>query len=563
MSLLLFVIVLSSMTPCSSEIVERDIQPCQRSAVYKIDVTVGDDVALKCIWSNPYYDALEWTLGNIVMEECNNLQQMGVCTTEFAHHSDRILYFRNVNSTFRGVYSCNFYFYSNLKCSKNVSVMVATLPTSPVPSTDYPITTAAAKTATELQSVKQTTTIVEDDWLFPTTKIISPASLGDGELGRSDETLDSKTKTIVALLASVFFLILAVGVTAYYLWLRRERSVVTASEEKKECRVSLDAYKHLEFDRNHLTLFEKLGEGHFGTVHRARACGIVTPGQNITVAVKMCKTIENNADETGFCEQSLCVEVELLVKIGSHNNVVKLLGMCSQGGPLWLIFEGAQLGNLLTYLRSARDVVEGQSCVITTNQSTTGENVLITQRKMFTFGEQIAKGMAYLYSQKILHRDLAARNVLVFNNEVLKMSDFGLARDIKYHEYYRRKTPCEMPAKWMSPEAIMHKVYTQASDVWSFGIVLWEIATLGGSPYPSICISRLYDLLVEGYRMSCPVNCPRLFHTIMLRCWEAEASERPTFVTLITMLSHPIEETKIYPPAVGQEFIDSAKTACH
>ncbi|XP_062505003.1 fibroblast growth factor receptor 2-like [Corticium candelabrum] len=469
---------------------KRDhIQPCQKSAVYKIDVTVGDDVALICIWSNPYYDALEWTLGNMVIADCNKLQQIGVCAKQFAHHRDRTLHFRNIKSTFR-------------------------------------------------------------DGQFPTTKISSPASVRDGELGRSDETLDSKTKTIVALLASVLFLILAVGVTAYYLWLRRVRSVVTAPDKKpsslkKECRVSLDAYKHLEFDRNHLTLFEKLGEGHFGTVHRARACGIVTPGENITVAVKMCKTIEDNADETGFREHSLCVEVELLAKIGSHNNVVKLLGICSQEGPLWLIFEGAQLGNLLTYLRSARDVVEEHSCALTTNQSTTGENVVITQKKMFTFGEQIAKGMAYLNSQNILHRDLAARNVLVFDNEVLKMSDFGLAKDIKYHDYYRSKISCEMPAKWMSPEAIMHKVYTQANDVWSFGIVLWEIATLGGSPYPSIPISRLYDLLVEGYRMSCPVNCPRLLHTIMLRCWEAKASERPTFVTLITMLSHSIEETKI------------------
>ncbi|XP_062505893.1 fibroblast growth factor receptor 4-like [Corticium candelabrum] len=371
---------------------------------------------------------------------------------------------------------------------------------------------------------------------------------------------------IVALLAGVFVLILAVSLTVYYWWLRHLRSVVAASKNKdcllkKECRVILDSYKHLEVARHHLNLFEKLGEGHFGTVHRARACGIVTPGENITVAVKMCKTIEDNADETGFREHSLCVEVELLAKIGSHSNVVKLLGICSQEGPLWLIFEGAQLGNLLTYLRSARDVVEGQSCALTTNQSTTGENLLITQRKMFTFGEQIAKGMAYLNSKKILHRDLAARNVLVFENEVLKVSDFGLARDVKYHGYYRRKTACEMPAKWMSPEAIMHKVYTQASDVWSFGIVLWEIATLGGSPYPSIPISRLYDLLVEGYRMSCPVNCPRLLHTIMLGCWNAEASERPTFVTLITLLSDSIKETK-YSPAVGHEFIDSGKPAC-
>ena len=137
--------------------------------MYKIDVTVGDDVALKCIWSNPYYDALEWTLGNMVIADCNNLQQIGVCNKQFAHHRDRTLHFRNINSTFRGVYSCKFYFHNNLKCSKNVSVMVATLPTSPVSSKDYPrtktrktTTTTATKVATELQSPKQTTTILEN-----------------------------------------------------------------------------------------------------------------------------------------------------------------------------------------------------------------------------------------------------------------------------------------------------------------------------------------------------------------------------------------------------------------
>ncbi|XP_062504978.1 fibroblast growth factor receptor 4-like [Corticium candelabrum] len=121
---------------------------------------------------------------------------------------------------------------------------------------------------------------------------------------------------------------------------------------------------------------------------------------------------------------------------------------------------------------------------------------------------------------------------------------------------------CEIPAKWLSHEAMMHKVYTEASDVWLFGIVLWEIATLGGSPYLSIPISRLYDLLVGGYRMSWPVNCPRNLHSLIIRCWKAEASERPTFVALVTLLSDPIKETK-YSPVDGSQFTDCDSEVCN
>ncbi|XP_062506139.1 uncharacterized protein LOC134182722 [Corticium candelabrum] len=167
MSLSLFLIVLSAMTPSSSEIVERDIKPCEESDVYKIDVSVGDDVVLKCIWSNPNYDTLKWTLGTKVIEVCDKLQQRPVCTKESPYHTDRSLHFQNIDSTFSGVYACKFYYFSKLKCSKNVSVTVAVLPASPIPSTNYPktttiITTTTAKnTSAELQSTKSTTTIAE------------------------------------------------------------------------------------------------------------------------------------------------------------------------------------------------------------------------------------------------------------------------------------------------------------------------------------------------------------------------------------------------------------------
>jgi serine/threonine protein kinase len=107
-----------------------------------------------------------------------------------------------------------------------------------------------------------------------------------------------------------------------------------------------------------------------------------------------------------------------------------------------------------------------------------------------------------------IHRDLAARNVLVSEDCVLKIADFGLARDVHMHEYYRKTTDGRLPVKWMAPEALFQRVYTSQSDVWSFGILLWEIMTLGGTPYPSVPnIERLFQLLRDGHRMEKPVSC--------------------------------------------------------
>ncbi|OWK07999.1 FGFR2, partial [Cervus elaphus hippelaphus] len=106
-----------------------------------------------------------------------------------------------------------------------------------------------------------------------------------------------------------------------------------------------------------------------------------------------------------------------------------------------------------------------------------------------------------------IHRDLAARNVLVTENNVMKIADFGLARDINNIDYYKKTTNGRLPVKWMAPEALFDRVYTHQSDVWSFGVLMWEIFTLGGSPYPGIPVEELFKLLKEGHRMDKPANC--------------------------------------------------------
>ena len=148
--------------------------------------------------------------------------------------------------------------------------------------------------------------------------------------------------------------------------------------------------------------------------------------------------------------------------------------------------------------------------------------------------------MEYLASKRCVHRDLAARNVLVSENNVLKIADFGLARNIQ-GDYYRKTTDGRLPVKWMAFESLLGQVYTSQSDVWSYGILLWEIITLGGTPYPGIQAQELFKKLETGYRMEKPPNCPNEIYEIMRDCWNEIPYERPTFKQLVEELDEILQ----------------------
>ncbi|XP_058860461.1 fibroblast growth factor receptor 3-like isoform X4 [Acipenser ruthenus] len=289
--------------------------------------------------------------------------------------------------------------------------------------------------------------------------------------------------------------------------------------------LELPADPKWEFQRTRLTLGKPLGEGCFGQVVMAEAIGIDKdkPNKPATVAVKMLKD-----DATDKDLSDLVSEMEMMKMIGKHKNIINLLGACTQDGPLYVLVEYASKGNLREYLRARRPPGMDYSfdtCKIPDEQ--------LTFKDLVSCAYQVARGMEYLASQKCIHRDLAARNVLVTDDNVMKIADFGLARDVHNIDYYKKTTNGRLPVKWMAPEALFDRVYTHQSDVWSYGVLLWEIFTLGGSPYPGIPVEELFKLLKEGHRMDKPANCTHELYMIMRECWHAVPSQRPTFKQLV------------------------------
>merc|ERR1719412_2196072 len=208
-----------------------------------------------------------------------------------------------------------------------------------------------------------------------------------------------------------------------------------------------------EFPREHLTLGKTLGEGAFGKVLQAEALNLKRPGESHVVAVKMLKEGHTDAEMI-----DLVSEMDMMKVIGRHMNIINLLGVCTQDGPLYVIVEFAEHGNLRDFLRKHRPA-SGYECAV-------GEKPPLCEKQLVSFARQIAKGMEYLGSKKCIHRDLAARNVLVAQGYVLKIADFGLARDVHSNDYYRKMGDGRLPVKWMAPEALFHRKYTMQSDVW-------------------------------------------------------------------------------------------------
>lgn len=306
--------------------------------------------------------------------------------------------------------------------------------------------------------------------------------------------------------------------------IEKQKATVVADDNTADNEYDMAFDENWEVPREYLNLGCTLGEGAFGKVVRADT-NISKPGISNVVAVKMLK--EGHTDQDMI---NLVKEMEVMKAIGKHVNIINLLGACTKGGPLYVIVEFAPHGNLRDFLREHRSSLGYELAI----GQETKERKTVTQKDLVSYAYQVARGMEYLASKKCIHRDLAARNVLVSDEYVLKIADFGLARDLANNDYYRKKSDGRLPVKWMAPEALFHRIYSSQSDVWSYGILLWEIMTLGGTPYPSIpSFEKLFELLRTGHRMEKPPCCSIEIYMLMRDCWSYQPNERPTFVELV------------------------------
>ncbi|XP_058042584.1 receptor-type tyrosine-protein kinase FLT3 [Ahaetulla prasina] len=360
-----------------------------------------------------------------------------------------------------------------------------------------------------------------------------------------------------------------------------------------------------EFPRENLKFGQVLGSGAFGKVMNATAYGISEAGASIQVAVKMLKEKYDSLEK-----DALMSELKMMIHIGSHENIVNLLGACTKSGPVYLIFEYCCYGDLLNYLRSKRDTfhktwaevfsqhnfsfyhnfrgqINSRNGIMLTKGSylpagqmdqshakqdldviskTYGSALIseedamkyvnrrldvdeslniLTFEDLLCFSYQVARGMEFLESKSCVHRDLAARNILVTYGKVAKICDFGLARDIMNDSNYVVRGNARLPVKWMSPESLFEGIYTIKSDVWSYGILLWEIFSLGVNPYPGMQVNeKFYKLIQNGFKMDRPFYATEEIYLLLCSCWALDSRKRPSFSQLLSLLACQLAEAE-------------------
>ncbi|XP_020723404.1 uncharacterized protein LOC100651181 isoform X2 [Bombus terrestris] len=277
---------------------------------------------------------------------------------------------------------------------------------------------------------------------------------------------------------------------------------------------STPATRDYEIVRNQVELGEIIGEGQFGNVHKGSYKG--RDNQVIPVAVKTCKVDADLATSEKFLEEAY------IMQQFEHPHIIRLIGVCSEA-PIWLVMELAKLGEMRAYLQSNKHRLD------------------LATLLLYTF--QLSTALSYLESKKFVHRDIAARNVLVSAHNSVKLADFGLSRWVEDQSYYTASR-CKLPIKWMAPESINFRRFTTSSDVWMFGVCMWEILMLGVKPFQGVKNNEVIRKLENGERLALPNHCPPRLYSLMSQCWSYEPSKRPTFKEIRETLHEILLEEK-------------------
>ncbi|NXM02557.1 INSR protein, partial [Tyrannus savana] len=335
---------------------------------------------------------------------------------------------------------------------------------------------------------------------------------------------------IAVIIVPIIFAIIIAGIVgaAYVLVKKRQTEGPTGplyASSNPEYISASDVYVPDEWEvpRDKITLLRELGQGSFGMVYEGIAKDIVKGEPETRVAVKTVNESASLRERIEFLNEAS------VMKGFSCHHVVRLLGVVSKGQPTLVVMELMAHGDLKSYLRSLRPEAENNP-----------GRPPPTLREMIQMAAEIADGMAYLNAKKFVHRDLAARNCMVAEDFTVKIGDFGMTRDIYETDYYRKGGKGLLPVRWMAPESLKDGVFTTYSDVWSFGVVLWEISSLAEQPYQGLSNEQVLKFVMDGGYLDQPDNCPERLHSLMQMCWQYNPKMRPTFIEIIEMLKEDL-----------------------
>lgn len=291
--------------------------------------------------------------------------------------------------------------------------------------------------------------------------------------------------------------------------------------------------------RRDIILKRELGEGAFGKVFLAECYNLSPTKDKMLVAVKTLK------DPNLSARKDFQREAELLTNL-QHDHIVKFYGVCVDGDPLIMVFEYMKHGDLNKFLRA-----HGPDAMILVDGQPLQSNGELSLSQMLHIASQIASGMVYLASQHFVHRDLATRNCLVGNGLLVKIGDFGMSRDIYSSDYYRVGGHTMLPIRWMPPESIMYRKFSTESDVWSFGVILWEIFTYGKQPWFQLGNNEVIECITQGRVLERPRICPKEVYDVMLGCWQREPQQRLNIKDIQKVLFAMGKATPVYLDILG------------
>ncbi|XP_032323596.1 focal adhesion kinase 1 isoform X4 [Camelus ferus] len=278
---------------------------------------------------------------------------------------------------------------------------------------------------------------------------------------------------------------------------------------------TMPSTRDYEIQRERIELGRCIGEGQFGDVHQ----GAYTSPENpaLAVAIKTCKNCTSDSVREKFLQEALTM------RQFDHPHIVKLIGVITEN-PVWIIMELCTLGELRSFLQVRKYSLDLASLIL--------------------YAYQLSTALAYLESKRFVHRDIAARNVLVSSHDCVKLGDFGLSRYMEDSTYYKASKG-KLPIKWMAPESINFRRFTSASDVWMFGVCMWEILMHGVKPFQGVKNNDVIGRIENGERLPMPPSCPPTLYSLMTKCWAYDPSRRPRFTELKAQLSTILEEEKV------------------